>query len=222
MKRVAILILASACVLLGVHGCSDSDNNPPAPTATRTAASATATPTPSPTATPTTFPLHVEVLAGSNQEGGGMLVDHKEFQGSIPVYFVHCFNGQGDDCTGGTVLYTAGSPGVEALEESDPEESLFVLEDDTPLSLEVVAIDEGLSFVFEGETLSKPGDTADLGTTPELHADLETQLTLPGGDLHEVSVTFRLKTTRQPPYSDSEPFMITFVPVPSTSPGGGE
>ncbi len=226
-ERSVLGAIASGIVLI-VTGCGPKESPPtmlPTSTPTRTGTStATGVPTATGTATPTptVFPPHVEVVVGSTAEGSGALATHKEFEGDIPLYLTQCFNGQGDDCEGGTALYSAGSPGVEGLEENDPEESLFVLDDDTPITLEVVAIAGGLSFMSGADRLDAPGQSALIGTTPELHADLDTQLIRPGGDLTPVEVTFKLTTTRTPPYAASDPFMIRFVPVLSSPPDGAD
>lgn len=220
MRQLALGLGMAAVVALVGSGCGPDDHDPtPFPTATpsrtATAGGSTATPTATRTltVTPTPFPAHVEVVVASDEDGGGKLVSHFEFEGSIPLYFSQCFGGTGPECEGGMALYTAGSPGVEALEESEPDESLYVLDDETPITIEVTEIAAGLSLTFETERLDAPGESALIGTTPEIHADLETQLLAPGGDLSEVAVKLVLKTSAEPPYSASEPFTITFVPV---------
>lgn len=207
-------------------GCGPDDDPPtmlPTKTATRTAAAPTSTATPvPPTPTPTAFPPHVEFVVGSVEEGSGALHAVAEYEGDIPLYLSQCFNGEGDDCEGGTAVYTAGSPGIEGLEEDEPEEPLFVLDEETPITLRLDALTEGLSFMSGADRLAAPGATALLGVAPELHADLSTTLIRAGGDLTPVEAQFTLTTTKKPPYEDSGPFTVRFVPVIGADPGGDD
>jgi hypothetical protein len=214
-----------------------TDTPIPQPSATPTVAAetptetATATPTvpaetPTETATATPTPLidqHVELFVGSSQEGGGQLTADFDFEKPLPLFLNECFDGVGDQCTGGTVLYTSVNPGIEPLEESDAGASLYVLDDGTPVGIEITAIDPALSMRFEDVTLSQAGDATDLGVTPDLHADADTQLLLPGGEglSQQYAVSFVLTTTA-PQYQDSGEYTLNFFPVPQMATGGGD
>ena len=56
-----------------------------------------------------------------------------------------------------------------------------------------------------------------LGQTPELHADLETQLLIPGGTASRTySASFKLTTTSSA-YTNSEVFVVKFMPQEPSS-----
>jgi len=103
---------------------------------------------------------HVELVIGSTTDGGGQLAVHFEYDPErvLALFFRECLDGAGDDCEGGTVIYGAANPGFSPLETEDATESLYVLDDGAPLTLELTAIDEGLSTRIEDVTLDTPGD----------------------------------------------------------------
>lgn len=158
---------------------------------------------------------HVEFKIAGNAASGGTLIAHPEFDTAqpIPLFFDQCFGGTGAECEGGTRLFSAANPGIEPIDASVPEESLYTLADGTPISLEVVAIDAGLSFKLGDTTLDSAGDAVTLGTSPGFHADLEAQIVQDGGqEPHGTfSVTFKLTTTSAA-YQGSETFTVLFTP----------
>lgn len=163
---------------------------------------------------------HKEVLIGAAaEEAGSALVLHPEFDdaAAIPVPFAECLGGSGDDCAGGTRLFSTVNPGLSPLAESRPDESLYTLADDTTVTLEVTAIAEGLVVRLGETTLDTVGDSVALGTTPDFHADLETQLVIPGGGeaTGSYAVSFAVSADG---YTDSTPLTLTFTP---TGGGGG-
>jgi uncharacterized repeat protein (TIGR04052 family) len=164
---------------------------------------------------------HVEFVVGSSSDGGGALVAHPEFdvEEPVPLPFSECFGGTGDECDGGTRLFGAVNPGVEPLEESEPDESLFKLADDTEITLELTAIDAGLVMRLGDAMLDSVGDSVAVGTTPDFHADFETQLTQPGGGEPSgtFSASFKL-TTSNDQYESSTIATVKFTP---TDAGGG-
>jgi hypothetical protein len=195
-------------VALAATSCgSDDGTHKKAPTPTQTP---TATAQPTPTATPIE-PPHTENLFGSTEAGGGALTIDP--QAEVHVFFSACIGGTGPDCTNGLVVYTGTDPGFEQAEEDEPDEPLYVLTDGTPVSLEVVSIDDGVSLHFPEGTLDAAGQSLVLGTTPGIHADLEWQLTSPGGDSAARTVRLKLTTTASA-YTESEP--VTFTLTPST------
>ena len=63
---------------------------------------------------------HVEVKLGSDAAGGGKLTAEFDFDRAIALFFDECLGGSGDDCEGGTLLYSAANPGFSALESDEP------------------------------------------------------------------------------------------------------
>jgi hypothetical protein len=159
---------------------------------------------------------HAELSIASSSEGSGQLVGHFEFDSERPIalFFSECLGGTGDDCEGGTVLYSTANPGFSPLEMDHPTESLYTLADGVPITVEVAAIDEGLSVRIEEVTLDSPGDSVVLGEAPHFHADALTQLVAPGGGLpdHELGFSFVLKTSA-PQYTGSDELTVRFVAV---------
>ena len=110
-------------------------------------------------------------------------------------------------------MYTGISPGLDELEEDQPAESFYVLEDGTPVTLSVVALDPGLSFRFGDILLSTAGESVVLGTTPDLHGDFEWQITVPGATPPQpYNATLQLTTTSAA-YGESDEFVFSFVPT---------
>ncbi len=159
---------------------------------------------------------HVEIKVASSADGAGMLVAHPEFDinEAIPLPFDECFGGTGDECEGGTRLFSAVNPGIEPIEESEPDESLYALAAGTPVTLEVTQLADGLTLRLGDVTLDHVGATVLLGQAPDLHADLTAQLALPGGGEPSgtYSVGFKLTTTSGQ-YQSSEPLIVKFTPV---------
>ncbi len=229
--------LATAVVaLMIVSGCSDDDDSaPPAqPTATAPVV-ASATPTVAATEVPTAVATatpdehgteHRELRIGAVEDGGGVLDAEFDYDRAIPLFFDTCLGGSGDDCLGGVRLYSAVNPGFVALGHDhgdasvsghghggEHEDSLFPLTDGTAVSLEVIAIDEGLSMRIEGATLDAPGQVVDLGEAPHFHSDSESFLSLTDdqeeSDFH---FSFRL-TSDAPEYLPSDPLTVRFSAV---------
>jgi uncharacterized repeat protein (TIGR04052 family) len=165
---------------------------------------------------PTEEDVHREVFIGSSAEGGGALVLHTddEVEDPIPAFAADCLGGTGEECTGGTRIFSTVNPGISPLEESEPEESAFTLVDETPVTFEVTAIDAGLTMRLGATTLDSAGDTALMGSSPEFHADFEAQLALPGGaaPTGTYSVTFKVTTTSAT-YQPSETLTLKFTPT---------
>ena len=156
---------------------------------------------------------HEEFLLASTESGGGELTGEFDFSRPLGLFFTTCVGGTGDECDGGTVLYSAVTPGIEPLEEEDPDRSLFFLRDGTQVTLELTAIDEGLSLHFDETVLDQPGETVTLDALPDLHADVDSQLVLPGGPPKgHFDASFVLHDTGGV-YRDSREFTITFVPL---------
>ncbi len=154
----------------------------------------TATPVNVATTTPTEQPQdHREIAVGSSAAGGGALATEFDYEEPIVLTFSSCIGGTAPNCTGGTSLYTATSPGFDGGVDGT---GLYALDPETPVTIEIVAIDEGLSLRVEGERLDSAGQSILLGVGPDLHSDAETILALPGGtDANDLRLVFRLTTT---------------------------
>jgi hypothetical protein len=163
---------------------------------------------------------HVEIFAASSSDGGGALLAHAEFDEAvvIPLFFSDCLGGSDASCTGGTRVYTAVNPGIEPLDESEPDEGTYVLADNTTVALEVTAIDPGLTIRYGDTVLQNVGDHVDLGTTPQFHADLQPQIALPNDALRKTYVVSLKLTTTSPAYTASDVFALKYVPRDAAQP----
>jgi hypothetical protein len=210
----AAMLMVSVCI-----GCGSNDNPPLAPTATP---NPTAMPTPTlPIPTPTTTPLESiageENLFGSTAQGSGALTIDPVPQ--IPTYFSACLGGSDANCTGGTTIYIGSDPGFKEADESEATPQLFALPDGVTVGLEVVSIDPALSLKFDNGTLNAAGQSLELGTTPDIHADLEWQLALPGGTPFGTPYPVTLKlTTTSSGFTDSAEFTEIVLPSSGTAP----
>ena len=176
-----------------------------------------------PTTTQTFFHLESDTAAGGHQEigvaanaaSGGMLAPHEDFDTSqpFPVPFNECLGGTGTDCTGGMQVFGTVNPGFVPLTDAEPEESSYPLADGTPVTLTLDAVDSGLSFTINDMQLTKAGDSVLLGQIPSFHADVATQVLLPGGTTGgTLSATFHFSTTSSA-YQSSSPFTLKYQPT---------
>jgi len=162
---------------------------------------------------------HKEIKVAGSAEAGGMLRSHTEFDlnDALALSFDNCFGGSDAACTGGMRLFSAANPGIVPLDASEPGESLFTLADGVPITLEVVALDDGLTIHYGDVVLDSAGDSVLLGQTPSFHADLETQLLIPGGTpTRTYSASFKLTTTSSA-YTASDVFTVKFTPTEPSS-----
>ena len=143
-----------------------------------------------------------------------MLHTDDDVEDPIPAFASDCLGGTGEECTGGTRIFSTVNPGVEPLAESAPDESVYTLVDGTPVTFEVTAIDAGLTMRLGGTTLDSAGDSVLLGSSPDFHADFEAQLALPGGAVPTgtYSVTFKVTTTPAT-YQPSQTLTLKFSPT---------
>ncbi|MGD9764500.1 MAG: MbnP family copper-binding protein [Candidatus Binatia bacterium] len=162
---------------------------------------------------------HVEILVGSSSHGRGTLVALPQFdiEQPIPLFFDTCFDGVGVNCDSGTRLFSAVNPGFTAIQNNEPSPPAHPLADGTAIELHLDAVSDGLSFKLGDAILAQPGDRALLGEGATFHADVETQLTLPGGGAPSgtYSATFRLITGTAPYSSSDTPFTLHFTPLRS-------
>lgn len=188
--RYSALLLAAGLGVLFAHGCGDDDGVAPVP----------------PTPTPHPGPPHSLMRVGSTQPGGGNLTVNE-----IPTAFLvptACLGGSGDDCAGGTVVYSGSSPGFNSPTGDDPALPLYVLPDGVEVRIELTAIDPDTSLLISGFTLNEVGESAAVNTTPELHNHPTWQFVAPGGAGHpeEHHMSFRLRANG---FGDSAEIPIT-------------
>jgi uncharacterized repeat protein (TIGR04052 family) len=168
---------------------------------------------------------HGEIFVGSTQQGGGKLIADIQFPGALGLFLNECIDGEGEHCDGGTLLYSAVTPGVEPLAEEDPEASKFKLDEAASVSLEITNIEAeidgaAVSVQIEDQIADAVGEALQLGAG-DFHADITTQLLIPGGDHHnldELRLSFRL-TTDSEAYEASDEFGVRFVALDEE--GGG-
>jgi hypothetical protein len=126
-----------------------------------------------------------DMLIASTAAGGGALALAFDFRTRIRVF--ESASG------GGNTLYSATDPGWDLLATAAG--GLFPLSGGTPVSVQITAIDPGVSLKIGATTLSGPGQTRLLGTAPDIHVHPAWQLVLPSGVQGERSVSFRMTTT---------------------------
>ena len=151
---------------------------------------------------PDDFPAddHLDVLVAATGEGTGDLAADYHSDEPIPVFL--------SASLGGFDLYSASDPGFALLEEEEPDEGLFVVADDVEVALEITALDEGVRLKVGEVTLDEVGDSAVLGTTPEVHTHGEWQVVVPTGiSAGTYALSFRF-TTSAPEYGPSETITV--------------
>jgi hypothetical protein len=136
-----------------------------------------------------------DLEVGSDQNGAGNLVIEYAFD-ERPVVWV--------SDSGFPGLFTAQDPGFEAIEADEPPDR-FSLLPATEISLEIVALDDGVSLLITNGTdapalLDAAGETARIGIvggTPDFHQHPNYQLLLSGApdEFKEGRVYFRLANT---------------------------
>jgi hypothetical protein len=152
--------------------------------------------------------LHGDLTLASSEEGGGSFVIAYDFDEPVETTFVQCFGGEAPDCAGGLSLFAAEDPGFVALAVDSAAEDLHALPDETEVTLELVAADEGASLSIEGETLQQPGDTVMLGSTPDLHAHGSWLLAIPGGTEPQESYSLTIRVVAGGGFDASPDYVV--------------
>jgi hypothetical protein len=147
-----------------------------------------------------------DMLIGSTADGGGSLAIDYDFGSKIVV--TPSFSG------GGLTLYTATDPGFDVVLADRP--GFYRLDGATLVRLEVVGLDAGVSFKVGSTTLDAPGESATIGTMPDLHVHPEWRLTLPDGVTGDYAFSFRLTTTSAA-YGSSAVYTATITNAPPTT-----
>jgi hypothetical protein len=153
-----------------------------------------------------------DMLIASAANGGGALVISYSFSNKVVVS--ESFSG------GGTTLYSATDPGFDLVATDDPGASLYVLDSGVTVRVELTAIASGASMKIGAVTLDAAGESALLGSAPNIHVHPEWRLTLPTGVFGDYPISFRLTTTA-PGYSQSVIYTATvtnLAPAPTATP----
>lgn len=170
------------------------------------------------------------LLVWSTADGGGALTVQWDVAKKIQTFQTFCTPGN-TQC-----LFTAIDPGFmgEPVDE-DPSDSYFVVKDGTTVRAEIVSADAGVSMNINGQKLTKPGESALLGTMPTIHNHPSWQIVVPGGDYRDFTISYRLTTT-SPSYTNSEVLSVvvtnalppaetptaTPMPTPTPTPCAGD
>jgi hypothetical protein len=142
---------------------------------------------------------HIEI--GSTNRGSG------DLNMSLPFTTVEVTEGEQ---VGSLVLWSDTNPGLATVEEDVRAESLYVLDEGVPISLELTAIDAGVRFQFDETTIDAPGESVEIGPVP-FHTSGQWQVVLPEGvDSGEYKLSFRL--TAGTTYAPSQEATLTLVP----------
>jgi len=115
--------------------------------------------------------------------------------------------------------WAAADPGLLNLAIDEPIEDFFVLGPGAIVNLELVSIDPALKVWSEGfgSVLTSPGqsfivDGSEFDYHPTFHIDSDDPAFDPATQVY--SATFRLFDTGTTGYAPSEPFTLSFTPVP--------
>jgi hypothetical protein len=165
---------------------------------------------------------HSHAAIGSTEAGGGALATEYNFSNVSGLTHSACLGGnEHEHCEGGLAVYQGTSPAFRQLTQADIDEgsSLHILDQGTPLSFEITALeaaqDVSVSFLFGDATLDQVGETVHLGTTPDFHRGGTWQMVLPGGEENfqeHGSITFRFFSTA-PEYSQSSEHTLLLMPA---------
>jgi hypothetical protein len=126
------------------------------------------------------------LIASTAADGGALVVDY-DFSTAIVV--TRSFS------AGGITLYSGTEPGFDALGDDQPSRSRFVVDSGAAVRCEITAIDGGASLQIGGTTIDAVGESALIGTAPNLHTHPSWRLTLPDGVVGDYRVSFRVTGT---------------------------
>lgn len=123
---------------------------------------------------------HEHIYIGSTEASGGTLFGDFDFDGKrATAYFTECLGGNDDQCTGGVAIYTATSPAFASVEPDEETPGYHAVPDDTPIRLEITAIDAAVSVRVGTRFMRQVGDSDLVGTTP-FHGHGEFLVAVPG------------------------------------------
>ena len=149
---------------------------------------------------------HEHMYIGSTTSGGGGLVLRYDFTRRFPL----------DPLPGSPGTYLGIDPAFNAQIVDDSADGIYRLPDGVRVTMQVTALDPGVTVNFNGTILKKAGNKAVIGTMPYLHQHPEWTLTVPDGVFGEYHVSFMV-TARG--YGDSPVYtgILTNVPQPTTT-----
>jgi len=145
----------------------------------------------------------------STEPGGGEIVLAYDFDKRIQVFESFCAQ------PANMCLYTTINPAFLAPEEDEPDDGFSPIDEGTRVSIEIVAIDAALTLNINGNRLNAAGKSATLGTMP-FHTHPSWQLLVPGGELGEYHISYKLKTDSTA-YQESQVFsnvITNILPTP--------
>lgn len=147
----------------------------------------------------------------STAAGGGALTLRYDFTQKVQTFESFCLPDR-SEC-----LYNTIDPGFMA-ETEELHSGFYPLVDETSVRVEIVSADPGLTMSVNGQKLNRPGQSAKLGTMPTIHNHPAWQLLLPGDEVGDFQVSYKL-TTDSGLYSESEVFtsVVTNVEPPPVS-----
>lgn len=147
-----------------------------------------------------------DMLIGSTASGSGALGLAFDFDARVRVF--ESASG------GGNVLYSSTDPGWDLL--ASPASGLVPLAANTTVSVQITAIEPGVSLKIGATTLSAAGQTRLLGTAPSIHVHPTWQLVLPQGVQGERRVSFTM-TSGTPGYAASPAYTAILSNTTSTT-----
>jgi hypothetical protein len=145
----------------------------------------------------------------STADGGGALTLVYDFESKVQAFEVFCTENR-VQC-----LYSTIDPGFRA--ETTAIEPYYPLRDGTAVRIEIVSADAPLTLSVNGQRLHAPGSSANIGVTPSVHTHPAWQLLVPGDEIGDFRISYRL-TTDSPLYTASEVFtsvVTNIAPPPS-------
>jgi hypothetical protein len=147
-----------------------------------------------------------DMLIASTAGGGGALTLVYDFANRVAV--------SESASGGGNTLYTGTDPGWDLLVAAGG--GFFPITSGTPISVELTAIDPGVSLKIGATTLDAAGESRLLGTAPSAHVHPVWQLLLPTGLVAERTVSFRMTTTSAS-YAASVAYTAILTNAPATT-----
>ena len=115
-------------------------------------------------------------------------------------------------CAGGECLFSAIDPGFRAPGQDAAPADLFSLAPATTIRLELVDRDPAVTIRINGVPLRQPGESALLGTAPDIHSHPSWQLSAPEGSAGDYQLAFRLETDSAS-YRSSEVLVVIVTNV---------
>ena len=157
-------------------------------------------------------PIDIDMYIGSSNPAGGAL--KLAYQLCRPVVVTPSVTANG------LTRWTSTQPGFNALATNRPG-SIYVLRDNTPIEVELTALDPGVSLKVESALLDTVGASALIGNSPNMHLHPEWRLLLPEGARGEYHLAFRFHTSART-YGDSTPYTFTIATdAPAVDPCAG-